>query len=112
MKGRYIITGDTFIGDFTQKRWKKLEIRGSLPSNRAAHGATCIDHYLFIYGGALGGGELADGNLYQLDFHHYSEQGMWSIVETLPGPTPGQRYGHIMAAFDKSIIIHGGNTGS
>ena len=53
--GKFVITGDTFICDYNQKRWKKLEPKGNPPSNRAAHAAICIDHYFFVYGGALGG---------------------------------------------------------
>lgn len=53
--GKYVITGDTFMCDYNNKRWKKLEPRGVAPSNRAAHSAICIDHYFFVYGGALGG---------------------------------------------------------
>ncbi len=29
------------------------------PSNRAAHSAICIDHYFFVYGGALGGNKFS-----------------------------------------------------
>jgi hypothetical protein len=38
------------------------------PTNRAAHTAIAVDKFFFVFGGALGGGELADDNLYQLDF--------------------------------------------
>ena len=41
--GRYAITGDTYLFDNTLRRWKKLEVTGNSPSQRAAHGATAID---------------------------------------------------------------------
>lgn len=53
--GKYVITGDTFICDYKYKRWKKLEPKGNPPSNRAAHASVSIDHYFFVFGGALGG---------------------------------------------------------
>lgn len=55
-KGKYIITGDTFVCDYNSKRWKKLENHGMPPSNRAAHNALTVDHFFFVFGGALGGG--------------------------------------------------------
>lgn len=35
--GRYVITGDVYIGDMIQKKWKRVEASGSVPTNRAAH---------------------------------------------------------------------------
>lgn len=53
---KYVITGDTYLCDYIQKKFKKLEPRGASPTNRAAHAAVCIDQYLLVFGGALGGG--------------------------------------------------------
>ena len=50
-----MITGDTFLCDYNQKKWKKLDCRGMPPSNRAAHCSVAVDHFLYVYGGALGG---------------------------------------------------------
>lgn len=50
-----MITGDTFVCDYYHKRWKKLDSRGMPPSNRAAHCSVAVDHYLYVFGGALGG---------------------------------------------------------
>lgn len=61
---KYVITGDTFLCEYFNKRFKKLESRGAAPSNRAAHASVSIDHFMYVYGGALGGGELADDQLY------------------------------------------------
>ena len=55
--GKYAITGETFLFDCLQKKWKKLSPTGTNPSERAAHGATEVESLqLVIYGGALGGG--------------------------------------------------------
>ena len=81
------------------------------PSNRAAHAAICIEHFLFIYGGALGGGELADDALYQLDVSATLDKAFWTI-KNCNGPSPGARYGHVLGYLRPYLIIHGGNTGS
>ena len=81
------------------------------PSNRAAHATICIEHFLFVYGGALGGGELADDVLYQLDVLTLAEKAYWSI-KTCVGQSPGSRYGHVMGYLKPYLIIHGGNTGN
>lgn len=30
--GKFIITNDTYLFDFSTKRWKKLEVTGNIPS--------------------------------------------------------------------------------
>ena len=108
---KYTITADTYLCDYLHKRFKKLECRGMPPSNRAAHATICIEHFLFVYGGALGGGELADDVLYQLDVLTLAEKAYWSI-KTCVGQSPGSRYGHVMGYLKPYLIIHGGNTGN
>ena len=108
---KYVITGDTYICEYIQKKFKKLENRGLPPSNRAAHATVCIDHFVFVFGGALGGGELADDTLYQLDVHNLADKAFWAAKNCL-GPSPGARYGHVMGYLKPFLIIHGGNTGN
>ena len=82
-----------------------------LPSNRAAHSALAVDHFFFVFGGALGGGELADDGLYQLDYLTLQDKAYWT-VKNCKGSSPGARYGHVMAYLKPFIVIFGGNTGS
>ena len=35
--GKFIITNETYLFDFTIKKWKKLDTQGQVPSQRAAH---------------------------------------------------------------------------
>jgi len=42
--GKYTITGDTYLLDIINKKWKKLNPNGQGPSNRAAHQSLCIDN--------------------------------------------------------------------
>ena len=93
------------------RKWKKLENHGTPPTNRAAHSSIAVDHFFFVFGGALGGGELADDNLYQLDFLTLTDKAYWA-VKNCKGSTPGARYGHVMAYLKPYIVIYGGNTGS
>lgn len=88
-----------------------MESHGTPPTNRAAHGSLTVDHFFFVFGGALGGGELADDNLYQLDFLTLTDKAYWA-VKNCKGSSPGARYGHVMAYLKPYIIVYGGNTGS
>jgi len=108
---KYVITGDTFLCDYMKKKFKKLDPKGAPPPNRAAHASVCIDQYLYIFGGALGGGELADNSLYQLDILSIQEKAFWSIKKCT-GMIPPSRYGHVMGYLKPFLIIHGGNTGN
>lgn len=108
---KYVITGDTFLCDYLQRKFKKLENRGNSPTNRAAHAAVCIDQFLFVFGGALGGGELADDALYQLDIFSITDKAVW-VIKNCGGTSPGSRYGHVMGYLKPYLIIHGGNTGN
>ena len=109
--GKYIITGDTFLLDYNLRKWKKLDNHGIPPTHRAAHNAISVDHFFYVFGGALGGGQLADDNLYQLDFLTLTDKAYWQ-VKNCKGSTPGARYGHVMTYLKPYIILYGGNTGS
>lgn len=109
--GKYVITGDTYLCEYLTKKFKKLENRGIVPTNRAAHASIFIDHYFFVYGGALGGGELADDTLYQVDTLTITDKAFWS-GKACNGVSPGARYGHVMAFLKPFLIIYGGNTGN
>ena len=63
--GKYNITGDLFLGDLLVKKWRKLSPSGQLPISRAAHCAVQTElNQMIIFGGAIGGGGLADDNLF------------------------------------------------
>lgn len=55
--GKYVITGDTFLCEFLNKKFRKLDPKGVPPSNRAAHSSVFVDNCLYVFGGALGGTE-------------------------------------------------------
>ncbi|CAD8187082.1 unnamed protein product [Paramecium pentaurelia] len=107
--GRYTITGDVYIGDVTQRKWKRIEASGSVPTNRAAHQALAIElNQMIIFGGAVGGGGLADDNLFVFELR--DDTGTWVTVPVI-GTTPGRRYGHTMVLIKPYLIVFGGNTG-
>lgn len=41
--GKYTITGDTYALDLISKKWSKLEVAGTAPHPRAAHGSCQVD---------------------------------------------------------------------
>lgn len=66
---------------------------------------------MIIFGGAVGGGGLADDSLYVFDIRTGEEHANWILVPVI-GTTPGRRYGHTMVLIKPYLIIHGGNTGT
>jgi len=66
---------------------------------------------LYVFGGALGGGELADDKLYELDVSNIVDKAVWNVKNTR-GTTPGVRYGHVLGFIKPYLIVHGGNIGS
>lgn len=63
---------------------------------------------MIVFGGAVGGGGLADDNLYVFELR--DEVGSWQTVPVI-GTTPGRRYGHTMVLIKPFLIVFGGNTG-
>ena len=56
--GKFVITNETYLYDFTNNNWKKLKFssQGIVPCERAAHAATMIgDMQMVVYGGAASG---------------------------------------------------------
>lgn len=64
---------------------------------------------MIIFGGAVGGGGLADDNLFLFELHE-DFIGTWVTVPVI-GTTPGRRYGHTMVLIKPYLIVFGGNTG-
>jgi len=86
-----------------------VEASGSVPTNRAAHQALAIElNQMIIFGGAVGGGGLADDNLYVFELRE--DVGSWVTVPVI-GTTPGRRYGHTMVLIKPFLLVFGGNTG-
>ena len=42
--GKFVITNEAYLFEFTQKRWKKLDCKGHPPAQRAAHSSTSIEN--------------------------------------------------------------------
>lgn len=70
ISGKFVITNETYLFDFTLMKWKKLNFKhGFVPSERAAHTAVKVsDMQMIIYGGAASGTQgLLKDELYILD---------------------------------------------
>jgi hypothetical protein len=63
---------------------------------------------MVIFGGAVGGGGLADDNLYVFemkeDIGNISSNATWMIVPVI-GTTPGRRYGHTMVLIKPFLLV-------
>ena len=66
---------------------------------------------MVVYGGAVGGGGLADDNVFLLDLRNGDEKASWVMIPVV-GITPGRRYGHTMIFIKPFLIVFGGNTGN
>ena len=66
---------------------------------------------MVVYGGAVGGGGLADDNVFLLDLRNGDDKASWVMIPVV-GITPGRRYGHTMVFIKPFLIVFGGNTGN
>ena len=66
---------------------------------------------MYVFGGALGGGDLADDNLYEIDTNLITDKVNWAVKDCKK-TSPGGRYGHILGFIKPYLIVHGGNIGS
>jgi hypothetical protein len=67
---------------------------------------------MVVFGGAVGGGGLADDNLYVFELKEEPQlSGSWVTVPVI-GTTPGRRYGHVMVFIKPFLLVQGGNTGT
>jgi protein phosphatase len=118
--GKFVITNDTFLFDFTLSRWKRINSTGEVPASRAAHSAAGIKKdEMVLFGGAASGigGGLSDDELYFLEIEDKKEVvGRWRIIPIERGKdgrkTPGRRYGHAMVYNKPYVVVIGGNVGS
>ncbi|KAH0476172.1 MAG: hypothetical protein KVP17_004387 [Porospora cf. gigantea B] len=108
--GRYQITNELYSLNVRTMNWAVVQ-SSNPPNARAAHGSCAVDpEQLVIYGGATGGGQLTNDDLYLFDFKKRVNL-QWLEVP-IQGHTPGSRYGHSMVFCKPNIVIFGGNDGA
>lgn len=108
--GKYSMTGETFLFNMYLNQWSDLKAKGVPPSPRAAHASTNVESMqMVVYGGATGGGALANDDLYLLDMRNGEDQAQWMVVPIV-GSTPGRRYGHTLVFSKPHLLLFGGNT--
>ncbi|KAI3361808.1 hypothetical protein L3Q82_002149 [Scortum barcoo] len=89
-------------------RWKSVVVNGKPPSPRTYHtNSACLGEKLYVFsGGEAGATPVSDPKLHVFD----TVSSTWSQPET-QGRHPPARHGHIIAAVDSKIYIHGGMAG-
>ncbi len=63
---------------------------------------------MIVYGGATGGGTLAEDDIYLLDLSNGEENAEWRIIPVEEGVSPGKRYGHTLTYMNPYIVLFGG----
>lgn len=88
---------------FTMQLSSPIPTMTKLPCCRKNHSATVLGHYILIFGGETFDGKSKEPvqEIYIIDS---KENYSWKYL----GKTSLGRAGHIAAAFDNSIVIHGG----
>eukprot|EP01017_Pseudomicrothorax_dubius_P030214 TRINITY_DN3749_c0_g1_i5.p1 TRINITY_DN3749_c0_g1~~TRINITY_DN3749_c0_g1_i5.p1 ORF type:complete len:749 (+),score=142.71 TRINITY_DN3749_c0_g1_i5:79-2325(+) len=110
--GKYEIISETYILDCARLVWTKATATGTIPKQRAAHAATAVDSLqMVVFGGATGGGGLANDDLYMFDLREGETNARWLTVPVV-GSTPGKRYGHSLTFAKPYLVLFGGNTGN
>jgi len=118
--GKFLMCNESFLFNINKNSWFKLNVKGEVPSSRAAHAAVAVDSMqMLLYGGATEGklllkaigGNFASEDLYLLDLQQGEDQAQWIIIK-VTGQTPGKRYGHTMTLCKPYLYVFGGNTGT
>eukprot|EP00397_Hematodinium_sp_SG-2012_P004391 GEMP01004402.1.p1 GENE.GEMP01004402.1~~GEMP01004402.1.p1 ORF type:complete len:727 (+),score=118.99 GEMP01004402.1:606-2786(+) len=81
--------------------WTKVDARGTLPSGRESHSASCVDDRVYIIGGYTDGHTV--GDVYVFD----TVDGSWSF-NTPIAPFPQARQSHIGLRLGLSVVVAGG----
>eukprot|EP01022_Parablepharisma_sp_SALTPOND_P026292 TRINITY_DN626_c0_g1_i2.p1 TRINITY_DN626_c0_g1~~TRINITY_DN626_c0_g1_i2.p1 ORF type:complete len:812 (-),score=35.03 TRINITY_DN626_c0_g1_i2:3904-6339(-) len=64
---------------------------------------------MVIYGGATGGGGLANEDLHLLDLRKGNENISWIVIK-VSGANPGKRYGHSLSFCKPYLVLFGGHS--
>lgn len=88
--------------------WCTVETSGSPPQPRTFHNGVCLGSQLIVYsGGERGSDPVSDRKLHIFDV----AKRHWSVLQ-VRGDAPKSRHGHVMAAVDNRVFLHGGMAGT
>ncbi|TRY57181.1 hypothetical protein DNTS_003268 [Danionella cerebrum] len=88
--------------------WSSVQVCGVPPSPRTYHTSTaCVRDQLFVFsGGDAGATAVSDAQLHVFD----TVSRTWTQPDTV-GTPPSPRHGHVIAAVQSELYIHGGISG-
>lgn len=96
-----LVQDDLHVFDITTSTWLKVNAKGTPPSPRYAHSATCVGKRVIIFGGFNGSSYLDDvfvfdtGNIHNIDWFlkNFQVTTTWHNI-TPKGKLPVARYAH------------------
>ena len=94
-----------FFFDTTSKTWQKIQINGYKPGGRACHSLTCVDTYLYMFGGFNGVRSFNKLEVFDIENSH------WSALNDVRGSIPVSRDAHAMVVYKDSLYLYGGHDG-
>ena len=94
-----------FFFDTTSKTWQKIQINGYKPGGRACHSLTCVDKYLYMFGGFNGVRSFNKLEVFDIENSH------WSALNDVRGSVPVSRDAHAMVVYKDSLYLYGGHDG-
>jgi hypothetical protein len=94
-----------FFFDTTSKTWQKIQINGYKPGGRACHSLTCVDKYLYMFGGFNGVRSFNKLEVFDIENNH------WSALNDVRGSVPVSRDAHAMVVYKDSLYLYGGHDG-
>jgi len=99
---------DVQVYNTIENSWCTVETLGEPPSPRTFHNGVCAENCLIVYSGGERGSEpVLDKKVYSFD----TKKRRWSVLD-VRGDAPKSRHGHVMAAVDGRVFVHGGMAGT
>ena len=94
-----------FFFDTTSKTWQKIQVNGYKPGGRACHSLTCVDKFLYMFGGFNGVRSFNKLEVFDIENNH------WSALNDIRGSVPVSRDAHAMVVYKDSLYLYGGHDG-
>ena len=94
-----------FFFDTSSKTWQKIQINGYKPGGRACHSLTCVDRFLYMFGGFNGVRSFNKLEVFDI------ENGSWAALNDVRGNVPVSRDAHAMVVYKDSLYLYGGHDG-
>lgn len=99
---------DVQVYNTADDSWSCVKTSGSPPQPRTYHNGVCVgDNFIVYSGGERESQPVTDKKVHVLNV----TKRQWSVLE-VRGDAPKSRHGHVMAAVENCVFLHGGMSGS